>query len=299
MLWENMNVFGHPKNLAASGGVVVIMAFVLGVFLYIAIKMFAFGGTIHALELFAIISVILILGITGLVDDLLGWKNKGLPMKIRLLLALFASVPLIIIKAGDPNMVLPFIGQVNFGVIYPLILVPIGVVGATTTFNFLAGFNGLEAGQGILILSYLSFVSFITGSLWLSVVGLCMVATLIGFYLFNKYPAKVLPGDIMTYSIGALIASMAILGNFEKVALIVFIPCILEVILKLRGGLKKQSFGIPRKDGTLRVPYDKFYSLNHIAIAILDKNGRATERNVTYLVHAFQIIFILMGLATL
>jgi len=31
LVWEDMNKFGHPKNVAASGGVVVIMAFILGV----------------------------------------------------------------------------------------------------------------------------------------------------------------------------------------------------------------------------------------------------------------------------
>ena len=36
MVWEDMNKFGHPKNVAASGGVVVIMAFVLGVLSYVA-----------------------------------------------------------------------------------------------------------------------------------------------------------------------------------------------------------------------------------------------------------------------
>jgi len=53
----------------------------------------------------------------------------------------------------------------------------------------------------------------------------------------------------MTYSIGALIASMAILGNFEKIAVFVFIPYILETVLKLRGRLKKYSFAKVREDG--------------------------------------------------
>ena len=295
LVWENMNKFGHPKNIAASGGIVVIMAFVLGVLTYLALKTFVFSGQIKALEIFALLSVILILGIVGMTDDLLGWKNKGLSMRIRLLLAAAASIPLVVINAGTHSMALPFIGSVDFGILYPLVLIPLGIVGAGTTYNFLAGFNGLESGQGILILSFLSFVAYITGSAWLAVVGLCMVASLIGFYYFNNVPAKVLPGDIMTYSIGALIAGMAILGDFEKIAFIVFIPYIFEVILKLRGGLKKHSFGIPDKKGGLDLPYDKIYGLEHLAILILNKFGRATERKVTYLIHAFQIVFILIA----
>jgi len=261
LVWEDMNKFGHPKNVASSGGVMVVLAFVLGVLSYVALKTFVFGGTVNALEIFALLSVILILGIAGLTDDLLGWKNQGLSIKMRLLLALVASIPLVVINAG--------------------------------TNNFLAGYNGLEAGQGVLIISFLSYVAYVTGSPWLAIIGLCMVAALFGFYIFNKFPAKVFPGDTMTYAIGALIAGMAILGNFEKVAVVVFIPYIIEVILKSRGGLKKHSFGKPRKDGTLELPYDRIYGLEHLAIWVL--GNRATERKVTYLIHAFQIVFILVA----
>ena len=295
LVWEDMNKFGHPKNVAASGGIIVVMAFVLGVLTYIALKTFVFGGTVRALEIFALLSVILILAIIGLVDDLLGWKNNGLPNRIRLVLAFAASIPLVVINAGTHSMLLPFVGSVDFGILYPLFLIPIGVAGAATTYNFLAGFNGLESGQGVLILSFLSFVAYITGSPWLAAVGLSMVAALIGFYYFNKFPAKVFPGDIMTYSIGALIAGMAILGNFEKIAIVVFIPYIIEVILKLRGGLKKHSFGIPDKNGKLKMPYNKVYGLEHLAIKVLNKFGGATEKKVTYLLHVFQILFIFIA----
>ena len=293
MVWEDMNKFGHPKNSAASGGIIVIMAFVLGVLSYVALKTFIFGGTVRALEIFALLGVVLILGIVGLTDDLLGWKNRGLSVRVRLLLAAVASVPLIVINAGNHFMNFPFLGSVDFGILYPLVLIPLAVVGVTTTYNFLAGFNGLEAGQGILILGFLSFVAYVTGSAWLAVVGLCMVGALVGFYIFNKVPAKVFPGDILTYCVGAVIAGMAILGNFEKIAFVVFIPYIIEVVLKLRGGLKKHSFGIPQKNGTLRLPYNKIYGLEHLAILILG-NG-ATEKKVTYLIHAFQILFILIA----
>lgn len=295
LVWEDMNKFGHPKNVAASGGVVVVMAFILGVLTYIALKTFLFGGQVKSLEIFALISVVLILGIVGLTDDLLGWKNNGLSIKIRLLLAFSASVPLVVINAGVHSMSLPFFGVVDFGIFYPLVLIPFAIAGAGTTYNFLAGFNGLEAGQGILILGFLSYVAYATGSPWLGVVTLCMVASLIGFYFFNKFPADVFPGDIVTYSIGALIAGVSILGNFEKIAFVVFIPYIIEVILKSRGKLKKHSFGVPDKYGNLKPPYEKVYGLEHLAIIILNKFGTATERKVTYLIYLFQLLFILIA----
>jgi UDP-N-acetylglucosamine--dolichyl-phosphate N-acetylglucosaminephosphotransferase len=295
LLWEDMNKFGHPRRVAASGGVVVIFAFVLGVLTYVAMKTFLADGTSNALSIFSLLSVVLILSIVGLTDDLLGWKHNGLSMRIRLLLSLAASVPLVVINAGVHTMNVPFWGSIDFGIFYPLLLIPLGVVGVSTTYNFLAGFNGLEAGQGILILGFLSFVSYINGSPWLSIVGLCMVASLLVFYFFNKVPAKVFPGDIVTYAIGALIVGMSILGNFEKIAFVVFIPYMIEVLLKLRGGLKKHSFGIPDKNGYLKMPYDRVYGLEHMAILVLNKFGKATEKKVCYLIHVFQILFILIA----
>jgi len=297
LLWEDMNKPTHPKNVASSGGIVVVMSFVLGILSYIFIKTFILEQNGIILEIFALLATILILAVIGLVDDLLGWKHGGLSVRFRLFLVLIASIPLIVINAGTHNMNFPFLGDLELGVIYSLIFIPLGITGATTTYNFLAGFNGLETGQGIIIISFLSFVAYLTGNSWLSLIGLIMIASLLVFYFYNKYPARVFPGDILTYSIGALIAIMAILGNFEKIALFVFIPYIIETLLKLRGSLKKQSFAIPNKDKSLEMPYEKIYGLTHLSLFILKKfKKKVYEKDVAYLIFIFQIIICLLAL---
>lgn len=297
LTWEDMNKPNHPKNIAASGGVVVVMSFVLGILTYVAIRTYIFNIDGINTEIFSLLSVILILSIVGLVDDLLGWKQGGLSARFRIFLAILASIPLVVINSGASRIMLPFIGQIELGILYPLIFIPIGVAGATTTYNFLAGFNGIEAGQGIIILSFLSFISYITGTEWLAIVGLCMVFSLIVFYYYNKYPAKVFPGDILTYSIGALIAGMAILGNFERIAMFVFIPYIIETVLKLRGRLKKQSFAKPNPDKSLELPYEKIYGLTHLSLFILKKfKKKVYERDVVYLIFIFQIVICLISI---
>ena len=233
----------------------------------------------------------------GFVDDLLGWHHGGLSKWPRLIFVGFAAIPLMAINAGLSEVSIPLVGVVELGLLYPLILIPLGIIGATTTFNFLAGFNGLEAGQGIIILSGLSVVAFLTGSAWLALIALCMVASLLGFLFYNFYPAKVFPGDSLTYAVGSLIAIMAIIGNFERIAVFFFIPNIIEVVLKTRGRLMKHSFGKSNSDGTLSLKYDKIYSLNHVAIYLLEKIGlRTDEKNVVYLIWAFQLLVILLGL---
>jgi len=297
-LWEDMNKPGHPKNVVGSGGFVVIVSFIFGVLSYIAIRTFLMdskNGT--NLEIFALLSVILILTVVGLTDDFLGWKHKGLSRKFRLFFAFLASIPLVVINAGTSVINLPFIGSINLGILYPLLLIPLGIVGATSGYNMLAGFNGLETGQGIIIITFLSFVVYITGSPWLALIGLIMVSTLIVFYFYNKYPAKVFPGDSLTWSIGALIAGMAILGNFEKIAIFVYFPYFIEAGLKLRGKLEKQSFAKPNKDGSLEMPYKKIYGLTHLSLLVLSGfKKKVYEKDVVNLILSLQIIICVLAI---
>ncbi len=299
MVWEDMNKPEHPKEVASSGGIIVVMGFMIGIFVYIALKTFLLG-TINEniIKTLALVIVVLMFALIGLVDDLLGWKHGGLSKKVRLFLAFIASIPLIALNVGVSSMSFLFFDNLNLGIFYPLILIPLGIAGCATVYNFLAGFNGLEASQGMIILTAISFVAYYTGSEYLALIGVVMVASLGGFFLFNKYPAKVFPGDSMTLVIGAMIASMAILGNFEKIAAFIFIPYILEMVLKTRGKLKKPSFGKPTRGGDLEMPFEKIYGLEHLAIYILKKvkkSGKAYEKEVVYLINGFQIVVILLG----
>ena len=302
LLWEDMNKFGKPKNVAGSGGIVVLIGFILGVLFYIAIQTFILGQTNSiTIKIFALLSVVAIVGITGLVDDFLGWHHGGLSVGVRLVMALMASIPLIVINAGDSSISLPFLGNIDLGLFYLVVLIPVGIAATTTLYNFLARIDGLEAGQGILVVGFLSYVAYANNAAWLAIIGLCMVASLLAFWFFNKNPARVFPGDVLTYAVGGLIGTMAILGNFEKIAFIVFIPYIIEMVLKLRGGMnppRKQSFGIPQKDGSLKMPYEKVYGLTHFSMWFLFKFKEKVYKNdVVYLIYIIQIIFILIGFA--
>jgi UDP-N-acetylglucosamine--dolichyl-phosphate N-acetylglucosaminephosphotransferase len=296
LVWEDMNKPKREKNVSGSGGIIVVLGTLVGIFLYIAIRTFYFkssdGGTL--VEIFAIVSSLFLVTGVGLIDDLFGWKKGGLSIRSRLILILFSAVPLMVINAGNSS-----IFGINIGLLYPLIAIPIGVVGATTTYNFLAGFNGLEARQGILILSALAFVAYMHNESWLSLIALIMVAALFAFYIFNRYPARVFAGNTMTYAIGLMFAAIAIIGSLELVAVLIFIPYIIEMILKSRGRLKKQSFGKPNEDGSLDLAYEKIYGLEHLAIKILKKikpNHKVYERDVVNLINGFQVVIIILAL---
>ncbi|MBT4376328.1 glycosyl transferase family 4 [archaeon] len=293
LTWKDMHKIGNVKKVAGSGGIAVMIGFFLSLMLYIAVKTFVFQDSTHLVEIFGLLTVLFFAGAIGFIDDIFGWQKEGLSKRARISLLIFTAVPLMVLNVGDV-----FFAGIDFGIFYPLLLIPIGIVGATTTFNFLAGYNGLESSQGILILTALAIVTFITGAWWLSLISSCMVAALIAFYFFNKYPAKVFPGDILTYPGGALIACIAILGNIEKIAIFFFIPYILEFILKARGKLKKQSFSKVNSDKSLDLKYGKIYGLEHLAVLLLKKikpSNKAYEWEVPLVINVFQIIVIVLG----
>lgn len=58
------------------------------------------------------------------------------------------------------------------------------------------------------------------------------LGALLGVIYFNWYPVRVLVGDVGTLSIGAVIATAVIVGNFETAGIIVIIPYFLDFLIK-------------------------------------------------------------------
>lgn len=290
----------HKKEspqVAELGGLCVIAGFLIALLFFVATKTFIYKWPENFLQIFATITAILIAAMIGFVDDILGWKI-GLRARYKVALTFFISLPIVVINAGHATMNLPVIGVVDFGLLYPLLLIPIAVMGTSNGFNMIAGYNGLEAGQGIIILTTLAILTYISGDSYAAFIASCMVAAIFAFYIFNSYPAKIFPGDTFTYPVGALIAIVAIIGNVEKYAVILFIPYFIELILKARGSLVKESFAAVQRDGSLEKRYEQWYGIEHIALDVMKKiKGKATEQNVVYTIFLFQAFFAVIALS--
>jgi UDP-N-acetylglucosamine--dolichyl-phosphate N-acetylglucosaminephosphotransferase len=279
----------NKKQVAEMGGVVVLLGFLIGVLSYIAIRIFFFQTQTNVTPILAIFTAILIAGIIGIIDDILGWK-MGLKQWQKPLLTLLVAAPIMAVNAGTRVMSIPFIGNIDLSIFYPLIIIPIFILVGTNGFNMLAGYNGLEAGMGMIILSTLAYFSWLNNSPWLTVVALCMVSTLAAFWLFNKYPAKIFPGDTLTYTVGALAAAIAIFANIEKIFLILFIPYIIQFFLKLRGRFKKESFARVKEDKTLIPRYKNIYGVENLTVKILNwLKIKTTEKRVVHTLYLLEL----------
>ena len=126
-----------------------------------------------------------------------------------------------------------------------------------------------------------------------AIVFLSAFAALTGFIKYNWYPAKFLPGDSLTYLLGSIVASGVIVGNMERIGIVMMTPFGVEFLLKLRAGFKASCLGKLREDGRLDPPYGrKIYSLTHLIMNL----GKFTEKEVTIILILIQIVFTLIPL---
>ena len=294
----DMNKYDEHK-VAEGGGITIIMGIVVGLALLIFIKTFILKTDSNLIPILGILATVLLAGFIGFVDDMLGWC-KGISWLRKTLMTVPIALPLMVINVGHTTMDLPLIGAINFGLLYPLILVPIGIVGAAGAFNIVAGMNGLESGMGMIILGALGTIAFFSGQAWLALVCFIAIAALLGFLCFNWTPARVFMSDSGTYVIGALIGCVAILGNMEKIAIMMLPLYFLDIALYMKGRLIDklghfQAWGKPNKDDSLEVPMAKLYDSCHIGIAILKKLKRKVyERDVVAFLLFTQAIICLL-----
>ena len=103
LIWDD--VHKKEKNkVAGSGGIIVVLGFSAGVLSYIAINTFYFNSTQNLIQILALLASVLMVSGVGFVDDLLGWQHGGLSVRSRLVLVIFAAVPLMVINAGHSRL---------------------------------------------------------------------------------------------------------------------------------------------------------------------------------------------------
>ncbi|MGC8567467.1 MAG: MraY family glycosyltransferase [Caldisphaera sp.] len=292
LVGKDINKKERPE-VAEAGGIWAIISSVFGFLIFEAIYAFLENRLFYLLDIYSIVILLILSSILGFLDDMLGWK-KGVPAWIRIVAMVPMALPLMISKRSSYVVSLPFFNKINFGPIYPLVIIPIGVLGASNAFNMIAGYNGLEAGMGLTLLIFTLIFGLIKGINFVVYSSIIMIGSLIGFLVFNRYPAKVFPGNTFTYAIGAFYAGLIVLGDIPKFGLTIFFLYYIELILFIRGllhGIYKENFGKVNNDNSLDPPYDRSYSLTHISIKVLKKiKGKANEKDVVYFLVFLQSI---------
>jgi len=273
MVGKDINKPDKPE-VAEMGGLGIVAGMTAGVLLAVFMNTFM-GFQFNLLYVLAALITIHSVAFIGVVDDLV-----DIPQKIKAFLPIFAAVPLIAISAaGSTSLTLPFIGPINFGLLYLFILVPIGVAVASNLTNMLAGFNGMEAGMGIVIFVAASILAITHGNMEMLVLFIPMLGALLAFFPFNKYPAKVFPGDVGNLSIGAVLASGVIIGNFETAGALLLLPYVTDFFIKLANKFPSRMWWGEYKDGKLYPVEGQVRGLAQLIMKL--KNG-VSERELVW-----------------
>lgn len=177
----------------------------------------------------------------GFMDDVL-----DIPWRVKLLLPSFAALPLLMAYAGGTTIAIPkplqgYLGLeiLNLGWIYKLYMGLLAVF-CTNSVNILAGINGLEVGQtvviccAVLVHNLMQIGSAGTDRQQAHSFSIYLMQPMVGVSLgllaYNWYPSSVFVGDTYTYFAGMTLAVVGILGHFSETLLLFFLPQILNFL---------------------------------------------------------------------
>lgn len=214
-LGQNIRDDGPQSHLSKAGTPTMG-----GVFFVVAIILTTFCLGNFSREVFSVLIGMLGFTFIGLLDDffkLVMQRSLGLTEIQKLIIQFVISIVVIIfielvVGTDLTYQLVPFVkNPVHFGwIIYPIVIfVMIGTANAT---NLTDGLDGLSSSVSIPVFLGLAVIS---SSRYPSVgvFSLVFMASLMGFVLFNSYPARVFMGDTGSMALGGAIATICILNG--------------------------------------------------------------------------------------
>ncbi len=192
-------IHGRPTPLL--GGVAVFSGFLISVW----------RADVYAPQVAALLSAALVLLLTGVIDD-----RREIPAAVKLCVQGLCS--LLVMAAGIVLRVLP-VGWGLWGEFGNGLLTALWIVGLTNAFNFFDGMDGLAAGLGVLIASFLAAAAFLGGQPDAGWIALALAGGCLGFLPYNfrpGKPAQVFLGDAGSTVIGFVLATLAVYGEWAE-----------------------------------------------------------------------------------
>lgn len=186
-------------------------------------------------------------GIIGFLDDyikIVMKRSEGLNPKQKLLgqIIITGIFAYYLVRSGEVgcSILIPFTGgfengfYLNIGILFvPFVFFVI--LGTDNGVNFTDGLDGLCTSVTILVATFLTVVALGENSGISPITG-TVVGSLLGFLLFNVYPAKVFMGDTGSLALGGFVASAAFMMQmslFIPIIGLVYLVEVLSVIMQV------------------------------------------------------------------
>lgn len=228
----------HQKIMPRIGGLAIFASFLIGFLILIPESDYTW----------AILTGAFIIIVTGVLDDM-----YELSAKIKLLGQIAAALVVVMGGVYVEFINLPFGGVLEFGMFgVPLTL--LWIIGITNSINLIDGLDGLASGVSSIVLLTITIIAFMDGNLFIISLASILLASTLGFLVFNFYPAKIFMGDTGALFLGYMIAVISLLG-FKSVTLfslaipiiILAVPIFDTVFAIIRRLVNKQPLSSPDK----------------------------------------------------
>ena len=219
-------VKSHLKKAGTPtmGGVMILLSVVITSVFYIG----------RYPKIIPILFLTLGFGLIGFLDDYLKVvmkRSDGLYPKQKMALQIVVTAIYMVKFAKVPlTMLIPFSGgkYLDIGwVAIPLMFFV--VIGTVNGVNFTDGLDGLASSVTVLVATFFTVVAIGTKS-GIEPVTCAVVGALLGFLLFNVYPASVFMGDTGSLALGGFVASAAYMLQMPIFIIIVGFIYLVEVL---------------------------------------------------------------------
>lgn len=220
--WHNVKT-GTPT----MGGVVfLIAAFLTSLFV---------GLWKHELTptLLICLFILVLYGLLGFLDDFIKIfkkRNMGLNSKQKLFGQILGGLIFYWVyrSEGLPDT-LDFFGltTIHLGIFYGVFVI-FWLVGFSNAVNLTDGIDGLVAGLGTISFGTYAIIAWKQQQYDVLIVCLAVIGGLLGFFPYNKKPAKIFMGDVGSLALGGLLAAISILLRQEWTLLLIGLVYVCE-----------------------------------------------------------------------
>ena len=220
---EHLKKAGTPT----MGGVIILLSILITSLFYIRSNP----------QIIPVLFVTIGFGLIGFLDDYLKVvmkRSDGLfpkqKMALQIVVTAIFAYYLVKVAGISLKMLVPFSGgrYLDLG----WLAIPVlffAVIGTVNGVNFTDGLDGLASSVTVLVATFFTVVAIGTKSGIEPVTG-AVVGALLGFLLFNVYPASVFMGDTGSLALGGFVASAAYMLQMPLFIIIVGLIYLVEVL---------------------------------------------------------------------
>ena len=226
---ERKELESHQKKMGTPtmGGIIILASIILTSLFYIKDQP----------KIIPILFMTVGFGAIGFLDDYLKVvlrRSDGLLAWQKMILQIIVTTVFVVYMLNYTDvsltMLLPFSGGKYWNIGWVAVpLMYFVVIGTVNGVNFTDGLDGLASSVTIMVATFFSVVAIGTNA-GVSAITCAVVGALLGFLLFNVYPASVFMGDTGSLALGGFVAATAYMMQMPLFILLVGFIYLVEVL---------------------------------------------------------------------